>query len=154
MALDKDAQTIRLSGTSSGDPVMNIAGRDQSSAHSIALYQAAIVDCAFHRGARDLKRIYPYLERRWQRHIDEYRLIPRQADQAGPADLKGQADASRRHAWPPNGGRPESDLAFMARHHLDPNNIELGVLNMIRPDPGAFPNLDLSAAVCSAYHGR
>ncbi len=29
--------------------------------------------------------------------------------------------ASRRDAWPPNGGRPGSDLEFMRTHHLDPH---------------------------------
>jgi uncharacterized protein len=131
---------------------MNIEVRDQSDARVAALPHVAIADCDIHQSPKDLKRIYPYLERRWQRHIDEYGLIPRQAYQAGPAYAKGQPDASRRDAWPPDGGRPGSDLAFMARHHLDPNNIELGILNMIRPHPGAFPNLDLSAAVCRALN--
>jgi uncharacterized protein len=131
---------------------MNVEVRDRSEARAVALPQIAIADCDIHHSPKDITLLYPYLERRWQRHIEEYGLIPRQAYQAGPAYVKGQPDASRRDAWPPNGGRPGSDLAFMAEQHLGPNNVELGVLNMIRPHPGAFPNLDLSAAVCRAVN--
>lgn len=131
---------------------MNIQVSDRSETGAVALLPTTIADCDIHHSPKDFKLIYPYLEGRWRRHIEEYGLIPRQAYQAGPAYAKGQPDASRRDAWPPNGGRPGSDLAFMAEHHLDPNNIELGVLNMIRPHPGTFPNLDLSAAVCRALN--
>ncbi len=39
---------------------------------------------------------------------------PRQAYQAGPAYPKGQPNASRRDAWPPEGGRPGSSPAVHA----------------------------------------
>ena len=40
----------------------------------------------------------------------------------------------------------------MRTHHLDANNIALGILAMIRPHPGGFQNLDLSAALCRAIN--
>ena len=50
----------------------------------------------------------------------------RQPWEKGSAYPKGQPQACRRDAWPPDGGSPGSDLAFMAEQHLDPNNVGAG----------------------------
>lgn len=112
----------------------------------------AIADCDIHHSPKSFKLLYPYLAQNWRDHIDRYGTLPRQAFQAGPAFPKSQPDASRRDAWPPGGGRPGSDLDFMRAHHLDAHSIELGILNMIRPHPGAFQNQDLAAAVSRAIN--
>lgn len=112
----------------------------------------AIGDCDIHHSPRSFKLLYPYLEQRWREHLDLFGQRPRQGNYSGPQYPKSQPDASRRDAWPPGGGRPGSDLGFMRTHHLDANNIELGILTMIRPHPGGFQNLDLSAAVCRAIN--
>ena len=96
--------------------------------------------------------LYPYLEQRWREHLDLFGQRSRQGNHSGPQYPKSQPDASRRDAWPPGGGRPGSDLDFMRTHHLDANSIELGILTMIRPHPGGFQNLDLSAALCRAIN--
>jgi predicted TIM-barrel fold metal-dependent hydrolase len=111
-----------------------------------------IADCDIHHSPRDFKMLYPYLEQRWRDHLDQFGPRPRQGNTSGPQYPKSQPDASRRDAWPPGGGRPGSDLNFMRTHHLDANNITLGVLAMIRPHPGGFQNLDLSAALCRAIN--
>ncbi|HET6308777.1 MAG TPA: amidohydrolase family protein [Rhodopila sp.] len=111
-----------------------------------------IADCDIHHSPRDFKLLYPYLEPRWRQHLELFGTRPRQGNASGPAYPKSQPDASRRDAWPPGGGRPGSDLAFMRQHHLDPNNITLGVLAMIRPHPGGLQNLELSAALCRAIN--
>jgi len=79
-------------------------------------------------------------------------MIPRHGYQAGPAYPKGNPDASRRDAYPPGGGGPGSCLDFMRTQHLDPNNIELGILNAITPAPGAAQNPDLGAALSHAIN--
>ena len=112
----------------------------------------AIADCDIHHSPRDFKLLYPYLEPRWREHIDMFGRHSRQGNYSGPQYPKSQPDASRRDAWPTGGGRPGSNLDFMRVHHLDANNIELGVLAMIRPHPGGIPNLDLSAALCRAIN--
>lgn len=113
----------------------------------------AIADCDIHQSPRlGMKGLFPYLEKRWQEHLETFGPLPKQAFETGPAYPKGQPDASRRDAWPPNGGRPGSDLDFMRTHHLDPHNITLGVLNMIRPHPGGFQNIFLSDALCQAMN--
>ena len=47
----------------------------------------------------------------------------------GPLYPKGQPNASRRDAVPPEGGVQGSSLKFMQQQHLDPNNVSLGMLN-------------------------
>ena len=47
----------------------------------------------------------------------------------GPPYPKAQPNASRRDAWPPEGGPQGSSLSFMQKQLLDPYNVALGVLN-------------------------
>ena len=60
----------------------------------------------------------------------------------GPPYPKAQPNASRRDAYPPEGGPQGSSLSFMQKQHLDPNNVALGVLNPLdyragHPQPGS-----------------
>ena len=64
-----------------------------------------IADCDIHPSPKSLEReIYPFLEKRWQRHLERYGARPRQPFLNGPAYPKGQPDAARRDAYPPAGG--------------------------------------------------
>ena len=38
---------------------------------------------------------------------------------------------SRRDAWPPTSGPPGSDLGFMQKQHLDPFDVEFGMLQVL-----------------------
>ena len=125
---------------------MNIEVRNRPAAGPSLQSRLAIADCDIHHSPKSFKLLYPYMEQRWRDHLDQFGQRARQGNYSGPQYPKGQPDASRRDAWPPGGGRPGSDLDFMRTHHLDANNIELGILTMIRPHPGGFQNLDLSAA--------
>jgi uncharacterized protein len=69
--------------------------------------------------------------------------------QAGPAFPKGQPDAARRDALPPEGGKAGSSLSFMQAQHLDPNNVVFGVLNPLQTGQGVA-NPELCAALCAA----
>ncbi|MSO75290.1 MAG: amidohydrolase [Alphaproteobacteria bacterium] len=117
-----------------------------------AAVKMAIADCDIHPSPKSMeKEVYPYLEKRWQRHLETYGVRPRQGFANGPAFPKGQPDASRRDAYPPNGGRPGSDLDFMRQQHLDPYNVQLGILNPLRGGQGV-QNGDFSAALCRAIN--
>jgi predicted TIM-barrel fold metal-dependent hydrolase len=132
---------------------MNVNLRTRPSQAQAGTSRLAIADCDIHQSPKlGMKGLYPYLAQRWREHLDTFGPLPRQAFQNGPAYPKGQPDASRRDAWPPDGGRPGSDLDFMRTHHLDPHNITLGVLNMIRPHPGSFMNGFLAEAVSRAMN--
>lgn len=132
---------------------MTVDISDRPSARTAAASRLAIADCDIHHSpANGMKGLFPYLEKRWRDHLTNFGPLPRQAFQSGPAYPKSQPDASRRDSWPPEGGRPGSSLAFMQRHHLDPHNITLGVLAMIRPHPGSFQNGYLAGAVAQAMN--
>ena len=131
---------------------MNVQNANSGVPQPASAIRMAIGDCDIHHSPRDFKLLYPYLARRWCDHLDQFGMRPRQGNYSGPQYPKSQPDASRRDAWPPGGGRPGSNLDFMRTHHLDANSIELGILTMIRPHPGGFQNLDLSAALCRAIN--
>lgn len=112
----------------------------------------AIADCDIHPSPKSVEvEIYPYLEKRWQDHYETYGMLLRQPFQAGPAYPKGQPDAARRDAYVPGGGKPGSDLAHMQKQHLDPYNVQLGVLNPLRSGQG-LQNPDFAAAYCRAVN--
>ncbi len=118
---------------------------------SIATRQA-VADCDLHPAPRSLEAdIFPHLSRRWRDHLREFGSIARQGFTEEMQYPKGQPMASRRDAYPPGGGKPGSDLAFMRAQHLDPNNVRLGVMIPLGPAQ-SFQNIDLSVAVCSAVN--
>ncbi|HEX2217029.1 MAG TPA: amidohydrolase family protein, partial [Xanthobacteraceae bacterium] len=111
-----------------------------------------IADCDIHPSPKSVKKeLFPFLEKRWQDHFETYGMLRRVGFQVGPAYPKGQPDASRRDAYPPGGGRPGSDLGFMREHHLDPNNVGLGILNPLQSGQG-LQNSDFAAAYCHAVN--
>lgn len=114
--------------------------------------KTAIADCDIHPVPKSVKKdILPHMEKRWQKYWEEYGMTLRTGFQHGTAYPKGQPNAARRDAYPPDGGRPGSDLAFMREQHLDPHNVQLGILIPLRSGQGAV-NADLSAAYCRAVN--
>ena len=112
----------------------------------------AIADCDIHPTPKSVAvEIYPYLSKRWQDYMETYGIIYRQGFPTGPAFPKGQPNAARRDAYPPGGGKPGSDLDFMRSQHLDPNNVQLGILNPLSCGQGV-QNQDFSAAYCNAVN--
>ena len=116
---------------------MNVKAETRTSTDVNQSTKLAIADCDIHPSPKSVeKEIYPYLEKRWQKHNETYGLLLRQPYQSGPAYPKGQPDAARRDAYPPDGGRPGSDVKYMGVHHLDEHNVQLGVLNPLRSGQG------------------
>jgi predicted TIM-barrel fold metal-dependent hydrolase len=109
----------------------------------------AVADCDIHPATRARSELYPWLSQRWIDHIATFGAAPRQGWEVGPAYPKSQPNASRRDALPPEGGRQGSSLSFMQAQHLDPNNVELGILNPLGSGQGA-QNQGLSNALCAA----
>ena len=112
----------------------------------------AIADGDIHPQRNSYKDLFPYMEQRWVEMAKTFGSRPRQAYQAGPAYPKGQPNASRRDAWPPDGGRPGSSLSFMQKQLLDANNIQLGVLNPTGDNGASFQNREFGAGVATAMN--
>src|SRR6185437_11013770 len=121
---------------------MNIQLRDRPEAEAKVTAKTAIADCDIHPARATKTELYPYLAKRWHSHLETYQ------EQPYP---KAQPNASRRDAYPPEGGPQGSSLSFMQKQHLDPNNVVLGVLNPLRTGQG-IRNQDLAAALCSAIN--
>jgi predicted TIM-barrel fold metal-dependent hydrolase len=117
-----------------------------------AAVQQALADCDLHPTPKSQeKEVFPFLEKRWQDHLKTYGALPRVGFATESQYPKAQPNAGRRDAFPPGGGSQGSDLAFMARQHLDPNNVKFGVLIPLGPAQSA-QNIDLGIALCSAMN--
>jgi len=134
---------------------MNVDVLNRSGAQTAATSKLAIADGDIHPRPAGVgiggvsKALYPYMTKQWVEHVKAFGITYRQPWEKGSAYPKGQPQAARRDAWTPDGGSPGSDLAFMQRQHLDPNNVALGILNPLTSGQGA-QNPDLSQAVCHA----
>lgn len=95
------------------------------------------------------KSLFPFISKRWISHIETFGVTYRMQWEKGSAYPKNQPFASRRDAYTRLGGAPGSDLAFMAKHHLDTNNVQLGILNPLGCGQGAT-NPALSEAITRA----
>jgi predicted TIM-barrel fold metal-dependent hydrolase len=125
-------------------PVLPVQPANQS--------KPATADCDIHPQRNGPKALHPFLPQRWIEHMQTFGARPRQAYQAGPAYPKGQPNAARRDAYPPEGGGPGSSLPFMRQQLLDPNNTVLGILNATGDNGQSYQNRDFGAAVCHAMN--
>ncbi|WP_315834834.1 amidohydrolase family protein [Bradyrhizobium prioriisuperbiae] len=130
---------------------MNIQVRPDTAPASSTTVRPAIADCDIHPARKGSKDLYPYLAKRWHAHLETYGGHPYQGMMSGPPYPKAQPNASRRDAYPPDGGPQGSSLSFMQQQHLDPNNVALGVLCPLNTGQG-LRNQDLSAALASAIN--
>ncbi len=110
----------------------------------------SVIDVDIHPMFKTPDALDPYLPARWREHMREYGQIHRQPYVGGSVYPKAAPALSRRDSWPPNGGPPGSDLQFMREQHLDPNNIEFGVLQLLYPNTRDERNPELAKALCSA----
>ena len=126
---------------------MNVQVR--SVAKKNAASGVGIADCDIHPAVRANTDLDPWLPARWREHLAQFGAARRMGMQSGPAYPKSQPNASRRDAYPPEGGRQGSSLSFMQVQHLDANNVVLGILNPLGSGQG-MANPELSAALCHA----
>ncbi len=130
---------------------MNIQLRDRPEVESKVAAKVAIADCDIHPARATKQELFPFLAKRWHEHLAVYQEHAYQGMMEGPPYPKAQPNASRRDAYPPEGGMQGSSLSFMQKQHLDPNNVVLGVLNPLKTGQG-LRNHDLAAAICSAIN--
>ncbi len=130
---------------------MNIQFRESSEPAKSVGVNTAIADCDIHPARATATELHPFLAKRWHDHLETYGKHTYQGMMEGPPYPKAQPNASRRDAWPPEGGPQGSSLSFMQAQHLDPNNVALGVLNPLNTGQG-IRNQDLSAALATAIN--
>jgi predicted TIM-barrel fold metal-dependent hydrolase len=110
-----------------------------------------LIDCDVHHALRSPEDLHPYLATRWHDHIAAFgRRRPVPFNAASPYPKTAPA-LSRTDSWPPNGGPPGSDLAFMQEQLLDRYNIEYGMLHLLTSGMDER-NQDLGNALCSAIN--
>jgi predicted TIM-barrel fold metal-dependent hydrolase len=110
----------------------------------------AIIDCDIHPAAKSPEVVRGYLPKRWQDYHREYGEQLRQPLIGSSSWPRASPAIARRDAWPPNGGPPGSDLEFMRKQHLDANNVEYGILQVLFPAVAALRNQEFAAAMASA----
>ena len=99
--------------------------------------------------ARDLD---PFLPKRWQEHLKTYGDHLRTPYIGTTPYPRSSPLIARRDAWPPTGGPPGSDLAFMRKQHLDPLDIEFGILQVLDLFIFSQQNLEFGAAIQRAIN--
>src|SRR4051794_13172233 len=110
-----------------------------------------LVDCDIHPRTKTLDVLKPYISQRWWDYLQTYGQRRRHGFVKGHPYPKSQpGDGSRRDAWPPNGGHPGSNLAFMREQHLDRYGIEYGIMNPLSPTGQGEQNAQVSAAIAAA----
>ena len=97
---------------------MNVQFRDRPEPASTADIKTAIADCDIHPARATKTELYPYLAKRWHAHLETYDKRPYHGMMEGPPYPKAQPNASRRDAYPPEGGPQGSSLSFMQKQHL------------------------------------
>jgi predicted TIM-barrel fold metal-dependent hydrolase len=111
-----------------------------------------IVDCDIHPRLGSMAELKPYLASRWWDYLQTYGLRKRHGFVKGHPFPKSQpGDGARRDAWIPGGGLPGSNLDFMRQQHLDPYNVEFGIMNPLSNGQDD-QNSNFGAAVCSAVN--
>jgi predicted TIM-barrel fold metal-dependent hydrolase len=114
--------------------------------------KCGVIDCDIHPMLRSRRSLFPYLSQRWRDHLDSYGPSTRQPFVDSPAYPKWTPALSRKDSWPPAGGPPGSDLAFMREQHLDPLGIDIGILQVLFPSAKDQRNLGLGAAMATALN--
>lgn len=112
--------------------------------------RVGVVDCDVHPTVRSLEDLHPFLSARWRRHLADYGLRSRHGFAQGDPYPKAAPRAARRDAWPPEGGPPGSDLAFMQTHYFDAYDIDHAILSPLYPTGQGDRNTEFSAAMCAA----
>ncbi|MFT8245098.1 amidohydrolase family protein [Roseomonas sp. BN140053] len=129
---------------------MNVAVLNKTPSQKAAL---AVVDCDIHPSLRTPADLDRYMPARWVDYARTFGGALRQPfSRAGLYPRNNRDGGARLDAKPPTGGPSGSDLAFMRTQHLDPNNIEVGILQPFQPQTVAQRNQDFAAAYTAAVN--
>src|SRR4051795_12449520 len=111
-----------------------------------------IIDCDIHPSIHAQSDLNPFLPKRWQEHLKTYGSHLRTPYLFTTPYPRSSPLIARRDAWPPTGGPPGSDLAFMQKQHLDPLDVEFGILQVLDLFIFSQQNLEFGAAIQRAIN--
>jgi len=111
-----------------------------------------IVDCDIHPSLHSRADLNHFLPKRWQEHMKTYGDHLRTPYIGTTPYPRSSPLICRRDAWPPTGGPPGSDLAFMRKQHLDPLDVEFGILQVLDLFIFSQQNLEFGAAIQRAIN--
>ncbi|MFC7705469.1 amidohydrolase family protein [Plastorhodobacter daqingensis] len=123
------------------DPVLEAAPVAETRARQ------KVVDCDIHPAYASPEEMLSYLPDRWRRHVRDFG-VHSSSPLMGALPYPRLAHGMRQDSYPPSGGPPASDLAFLQQQLLDPLNIEFGILQPLSAGHGAL-NAELGAALCA-----
>lgn len=116
-----------------------------------AASRPALCDIDIHPRLKSPADLKPYLPQRWWEYWQSYGLRRRHGYVKGhPYPKAHPVDGMRRDAFPPGGGMPGSDLAFMRAQYLDRYGLTHGVMNVLSPTGAGELNAEFSAAMAAA----
>src|SRR5262245_47028871 len=96
------------------------------------------------------EHLRPFLSNHWWHYLQTYGTRQRHGYVRGYPYPKAQPQAARRDSWPPDGGLPASNLAFMKQQFLDAYPIEYAIMNPLSPTGQGDQNSEFSAAMAYA----
>ena len=114
-----------------------------------------IIDCDIHPIVKGgMKSLYPYMPVSWQKRLKQKSA---EVVTVAPLTLRFEhpnGSALRSDAKTPDGGPGGSDPAYIKSDFLDPNGVEIGVLNCLQPGAmaAALAGPEESAGLCSAFN--
>src|ERR1700746_2937650 len=119
---------------------------------SSARTRLRIIDCDIHPSLHSRADLNPFLAKRWQDHMKTYGDHLRTPYMGTTPYPRSSPLIARRDAWPPTGGPPGSDLALMRKQHLDPLDVEFGMLQVLDLFIFSQQNLEFGAAIQRAVN--
>jgi len=109
---------------------------------------ADIVDCDIHPAVRSMADLEPWLEKKWIEHYKTYGALRQTHYVTGAPYHKSQPNASRRDAYPPEGGPQGSSPSFLSFGRLE-RRLRQMRFHMI--DSGDVPDLQRTETQVLAY---
>ena len=129
-----------------------VIDRPLSKEEQTAQSRLRIIDCDIHPSLRSRADLNEFLPKRWQEHLKTYGDHLRTPYIGTTPYPRSSPLICRRDAWPPNGDLPGSDLAFMRKQHLDPYDVEFGILQVLDLFIFSQQNLECGAAIQRAIN--
>ena len=111
-----------------------------------------IIDCDVHPSIHAHADLEQFMPKRWQEHLRTYGSHLRTPYIGTTPYPRSSPLIARRDAWPPTGGPPGSDLDFMRKQHLDPLDVEFGILQVLDLFIFSQQNLEFGAAIQRAIN--